>query len=143
MEALGAVSTAMDLGKKARELSKRLQDQELREILADQQDALLDVREENQQLREKVADMEARLQEKDDVWFDGELYWKGNEPDCEGPFIQCANTRAKKWFHCIIAKLLLPLRMGPSISERAEPCGTARCVEHNIRPTNSCKSQRP
>ena len=96
IEALSAISTAMDIGKRARELSKRLDSMELREILADQQDALLDVREENQRLRDETVELRAKLELKTSMVFLHGRYWMGEDP---APYCRLCYEKDNKYLH--------------------------------------------
>jgi len=98
-EATGSIKTLFDLARRARELAKKEANAELRGMLLDLQEKAQDVREENQQLRNMLKELENKLRIRDEMDFDGKVYWFKQEQDAGKPFCPVCFDRDEKRIH--------------------------------------------
>ena len=116
-DAAGSVKTLFDLAKRARDLAKKESNAELREMLLDLQEKAQDVREENQQLRSMIKELENKLRIRDEMDFDGKVYWSKQEQETDKPFCPVCFDRDEKRIHL-----------------------HSQGGEHNLRPYWECKA---
>jgi len=69
---------------------------EAQEKILELREAALELQEENIELREKLATLEAKIKQKEQLVFDGHVYWKQSENGKEGPFCPtCQDTKQR------------------------------------------------
>jgi len=70
------------------ELIKKGATVEAQEKIMELREAILGLQEENHSLKERVRDLEAQLEIKGEVQFDGSVYWRVHAGKSDGPFCQ-------------------------------------------------------
>jgi len=98
-EATSSIKTLFDLAKRARELAKKEANAELRGMLLDLQEKVQDVQEENQQFRNRIKALENKLRIRDEMDFDGNVYWSKQEHETGKPFCPVCFDKDEKRIH--------------------------------------------
>ena len=79
----------VDTAKDIYELAKKSSNIELQEKLIRMREEALSLQEENLSLRQQIMALESKLSNKQDLYFDGCLYWRIHDDESkEGPFCQ-------------------------------------------------------
>ena len=94
-QVITTVTALLDAIKKAREVSKRIENAEVQAILLDAQEAALALKEEVIALRTENLQLQEQLSNKQALVFDRGAYWRNGEPR-DGPFCsRCFDSDSK------------------------------------------------